>query len=157
MASALQAKLALSRAVGSLSRLHGGGATSAPGKLLLRLEPDAIAALGSRLANGSALISATNGKTTTATMAASVLARAGLRLVHNQAGANMAGGIATSLLDAAAGRDRINGELGLFEVDELWLARVAAQLQPRVITLCNLFRDQLDRYGELELVADGWR
>jgi UDP-N-acetylmuramyl tripeptide synthase len=157
MASALQAKLALSRAVGSLSRLHGGGATSAPGKLLLRLEPDAIAALGSRLANGSALISATNGKTTTATMAASVLARAGLRLVHNQAGANMAGGIATSLLDAAAGRDRINGELGLFEVDELWLARVAAQLQPRVITLCNLFRDQLDRYGELERIAASWQ
>ena len=157
MASALQAKLALSRAVGSLSRLQGGGATSAPGRLLLRLEPDAISALGSRLPNGSALISATNGKTTTATMAASVLARAGLKLVNNQAGANLAGGIATSLLDAAAGREGIDGELGLFEVDELWLARVAAQLQPRVIALCNLFRDQLDRYGELDRIAASWQ
>ena len=122
----------------------------------MRLEPDAIGALGSRLQRGSALISATNGKTTTATMTAAILRRAGVSLVHNQAGANMAGGVATALLGAAAPAAGIAGELGLFEVDELWLAAVAAELHPRAILLSNLFRDQLDRYGELERIAESW-
>ncbi len=121
MARLLAPKLALARAIGSVSRLRGGGATSAPGKLLLSLQPDAIGVLAARLRRGSVLISATNGKTTTATLAASILEHNGLALVHNQAGANMAGGIASTLLAAARPRGRIAGELGLFEVDELWL------------------------------------
>jgi UDP-N-acetylmuramyl tripeptide synthase len=156
MAGTLAAKLALARAVGTLSRLRGGGATSVPGKVLMRLQPDAIGALGARLKRGSVLVSATNGKTTTAAMAAGILERAGVALVHNQAGANMAGGIATTLLDAARPRGGIAGELGLFEVDEMWLALLAAELRPRTILLGNLFRDQLDRYGELETIAERW-
>ncbi len=156
MAVALGPKLALARTVGALSRLRGGGATSAPGKVLLSLEPDAIGALGARLARGSALVSATNGKTTTAAMAAGIFEHAGIALVHNAEGANMAGGVATALLGAARGRGAIDGELGLFEVDELWLDTVARQLQPRTILLGNLFRDQLDRFGELETIAERW-
>jgi UDP-N-acetylmuramyl tripeptide synthase len=156
MAVALAPKLALARAVAALSRLQGGGATSAPGKVLMRLEPGAIGALGERLALGSVLVSATNGKTTTASMAARIFERAGIGLVHNQAGANMAGGIATTLLAAARPRGAIAGELGLFEVDELWLASLVDQLHPRAILLANLFRDQLDRYGELETIAERW-
>ena len=98
MSDTLAPKLALARAAGALSRLRGGGATSAPGKVLMRLAPGAIGTLGARLARGSALISATNGKTTTAAMTAAVLRHAGVALVHNEAGANMAGGIATTLL-----------------------------------------------------------
>jgi UDP-N-acetylmuramyl tripeptide synthase len=157
MANTLAAKLALARAVGVLSRLRGGGATSAPGKVLIRLAPEAIGTLGARLRRGSVLISATNGKTTTAAMTAGILERAGIPLVHNQAGANMAGGIATTLLAAARPHGAIVGELGLFEVDELWLAPLAAQLRPRTILLGNLFRDQLDRYGELETIAERWQ
>ncbi len=157
MAGALSVKLALARGVGTVSRLRGGGGTSAPGKLLIRLSPGAIGELGSRLARGSVLISATNGKTTTATMTAAILERAGVALVHNHAGANMAGGIATTLLDAALPGGAIAGELGVFEVDELWLDSLAAELHPRRILLCNLFRDQLDRYGELETIAARWR
>jgi lipid II isoglutaminyl synthase (glutamine-hydrolysing) len=149
--------LALARSVGALSRVRGGGGTSAPGKLLVRLAPAAIAQLGSRLARGSVLVSATNGKTTTSAMAAEIAGCAGVPVVHNRAGANMAGGIATTLLAAARPRRSIAGELGLFEVDELWLARVAAELRPRAILLGNLFRDQLDRYGELEAIADSWQ
>jgi lipid II isoglutaminyl synthase (glutamine-hydrolysing) len=156
MAVALGPKLALARAVAALSRLRGGGATSAPGKVLLSLEPDAIGELGARLARGSALVSATNGKTTTAAMAAEIFEHAGIALVHNAEGANMAGGVATALLAAAHGRGAIDGELGLFEVDELWLDAVAHQLQPRTILLGNLFRDQLDRFGELETIAERW-
>ena len=156
MPDALAPKLALARAVGTLSRLRGGGATSAPGKVLMRLDPHAIGTLGARLPRGSVLLSATNGKTTTATIAAGILERAGLKLVHNHAGANMAGGIAAALLAAARPREGMDGELGLFEVDELWLDGVAAELQPRAIVLANLFRDQLDRYGELETIAERW-
>jgi UDP-N-acetylmuramyl tripeptide synthase len=156
MARAFAVKLALARAVGSVSRLRGGGATSAPGRVLMRLQHDAIATLARRLQAGSVLISATNGKTTTAAMAAGALQAGGMRLVHNRAGANMAGGIATTLLDAAGPRQSISGELGLFEVDELWLATLVEQIRPRAILLGNLFRDQLDRYGELDAIADSW-
>jgi UDP-N-acetylmuramyl tripeptide synthase len=151
----LGAKIAVARAAGALSRRSGRGATSLPGKLLMRLEPSAIERLARRLPQGSAVISATNGKTTTAAMVAAILERSGTRLVHNRAGANMAGGIASVLLGAARG-DGIDGELGLFEVDEFWLDRVVAQLRPRALLLANLFRDQLDRYGELETIADRW-
>jgi UDP-N-acetylmuramyl tripeptide synthase len=135
-----------------VSRRTGRGGTTAPGRLLLRLDEHAIGRLGGRLEQGAALLSATNGKTTTAAMLAGILERAGEKVVRNRAGSNMHWGVATALLDA--GRDR--GELGLLEVDEAWLPTVSRELGPRALILCNLFRDQLDRYGELELIADRW-
>ncbi|HEV2787287.1 MAG TPA: MurT ligase domain-containing protein, partial [Solirubrobacteraceae bacterium] len=151
----LAVKIAVARAAGALSRRSGRGATSLPGKLLMRMEPSAIERLARRLPQGSAVISATNGKTTTAAMVAAILERSGTRLVHNRAGANMAGGVASVLL-AAARADGIDGDAGLFEGDEFWLDRVVPQLAPRALLLANLFRDQLDRYGELETIADRW-
>jgi UDP-N-acetylmuramyl tripeptide synthase len=156
MSALLGPKLALARAVGAVSRLRGGGGTSLPGKLLMRIDPSAIGALAGRLPEGSVLVSATNGKTTTAAMASGILERAGVSFVHNQAGANMAGGIASTLLAAAGPHGTIAGELGLFEVDELWLDRIAVELHPRAVVLGNLFRDQLDRYGELDTIAERW-
>jgi UDP-N-acetylmuramyl tripeptide synthase len=143
-------KLALARAVGAASRRSGrGGGTTLPGRLLLRLAPDALERLGAGLGRGSAIISATNGKTTTAAMISAALAAVGRAPVHNRAGSNMTWGVATALLEQ-------RGEEGLFEVDEAWLPRVAEALDPRLIVLGNLFRDQLDRYGELERLADDW-
>lgn len=156
MRGPLAPKLALARTLGAISRLRGGGGTSAPGKLLLRLDPNALHALAQRLKRGSIVISATNGKTTTAAFSSSIFAQQGIPLVHNRAGANMAGGIASTLLSAAQPRGAIAGELGLFEVDEFWLGDIIAQLRPRAILLGNLFRDQLDRYGELESIAERW-
>jgi UDP-N-acetylmuramyl tripeptide synthase len=149
--SALGIKVAAARAAGALSRRVGGGGTSLPGKVLMRMDPHAIAHLGARLDGGSAVISATNGKTTTAAMVAGILERRGARLVHNRAGANMAGGVATALIEGP--RD---GDTGLFEVDEFWLGQIVAELRPRALLLANLFRDQLDRYGELDTIADRW-
>jgi lipid II isoglutaminyl synthase (glutamine-hydrolysing) len=147
----LGVKVAAARAAGALSRRAGRGGTSLPGKVLMRLDPRAIARLAGRLQHGSAVISATNGKTTTAAMAAGILERAGARLVHNRAGANMAGGVATALMDGPRDADT-----GLFEVDEFWLDQVVDDLRPRALLLANLFRDQLDRYGELDSIADRW-
>ena len=152
----METKILAARAVGGLARRSGRGGTSLPGRLLVALDSRAISRLATRLPRGSVVISATNGKTTTAAMVASILERAGVSLVHNRAGANMAGGVASALLAAARGRERIDGELGCFEVDEFWLDRVVPELAPRGLLLANLFRDQLDRYGELETIADRW-
>jgi UDP-N-acetylmuramyl tripeptide synthase len=148
----LRIGLAAGRLARAATRRLGRGGTTAPGRVLLALEPQAIERLGRRLEAGSVVLSATNGKTTTAGMIASVLERDGRALVHNRAGSNMSWGVATALLDA--GRRR--GELGLFEVDEAWLPAVARELRPQLVVLSNLFRDQLDRYGELEAIADRW-
>ncbi|HKZ14540.1 MAG TPA: MurT ligase domain-containing protein [Solirubrobacterales bacterium] len=148
--AAFGAKRALARAIGAASRRSGrGGGTTLPGRVLLRLEPEAIARLGAGLSGGATIVSATNGKTTTAGMIAAILAAEGRPPVHNRAGSNMTWGVATALLEQ-------RGAEGLFEVDEAWLPRVAQQLEPRLIVLGNLFRDQLDRYGEMEALAEEW-
>jgi UDP-N-acetylmuramyl tripeptide synthase len=133
-------------------RLGRTGGTTAPGRLLLRVAPGALGRMARELEAGSMLVSATNGKTTTAAMIAACLERDRRPVVHNRAGSNMSWGVATALLDAG----REPGQLGLFEVDEAWLPHVAQQVEPRLLLLSNLFRDQLDRYGELELLADRW-
>jgi lipid II isoglutaminyl synthase (glutamine-hydrolysing) len=143
-------KRGLARAVGALSRRSGrGGGTTLPGRLLVRMAPDAIHRLAGQLDQGSIVVSSTNGKTTTAGMIAAILRAAGRQPVHNRAGSNMHWGVATALLEQS-------GDEGLFEIDEGWLPRVAPQLRPRLLVLGNLFRDQLDRYGELERLADEW-
>jgi UDP-N-acetylmuramyl tripeptide synthase len=144
------AKAAAARAIGAASRASGrGGGTTLPGRVLLRLDPEAIARLGAGLDRGTTIVSATNGKTTTAGMIAAMLGADGREPVHNRAGSNMTWGVATALLEQ-------RGREGLFEVDEAWLPRVAEQLDPSLIVLGNLFRDQLDRYGEMEALADEW-
>ncbi len=146
----IRVKAWFARAVGRLIRATGrGGGTTLPGRLLLRLDRNAIGKLGAGLTEGTTLISATNGKTTTASMLATVLAAAGRDPVHNRAGSNMTWGVATALIEQ-------RGREGLFEVDEAWLPEVADRLAPRTILLGNLFRDQLDRYGETETLADAW-
>jgi UDP-N-acetylmuramyl tripeptide synthase len=151
MSTRLALETAAARLVGSLSRAAGrGGGTTLPGKLLWKLDPAAVDALADRLANGVALVSATNGKTTTSAMAARILGRRH-RLAWNNSGANLASGVTSTLL-AADGAD-----LGLLEVDEFALPEVMRRVRPRAVVLGNLFRDQLDRYGELEHIAERWR
>ena len=145
-------KLAVARAAGSLSRRVGrGGGTTLPGRVLTRLAPEAVERLSAGLPQGTALISATNGKTTTAAMAAAMLGPE-LRLCRNGGGANLLSGVTSALLQGADG-----AELGLFEVDEAALPEIARRAPPRSLLLANLFRDQLDRYGELRLLQRRWR
>ena len=148
--TAFTAKVVAARAAAGLSRrTRAGGGTTLPGKLLLRMAPDAIERMTARLAGGSVVISATNGKTTTAKMLAALL-EPERRLCRNTAGANLESGVASALLHCHG------ADLGVFEVDEAALPGVAARLEPRAMVLGNLFRDQLDRYGELEAIAARW-
>jgi UDP-N-acetylmuramyl tripeptide synthase len=151
MSARLAVESLAARAAGKLSRLAGtGGGTTLPGKLLWKLDPSAIDALAARLPDGAAVVSATNGKTTTTAMAAEIL-EPNRRLAWNRSGANLASGVASTLLTQ---RD---AELGLLEVDEGALPEIARRVRPRAVLLGNLFRDQLDRYGELEHIAANWR
>jgi UDP-N-acetylmuramyl tripeptide synthase len=151
MSARLAVETLAARAAGRLSRLAGtGGGTTLPGKLLWKLDPGAIDALARRLPQGAAVVSATNGKTTTTAMAAEIL-EPRLRLAWNRSGANLVSGVASTLL---VERD---AELGLLEVDEAALPEIVRRVRPRAVLLGNLFRDQLDRYGELEHVAEAWR
>jgi lipid II isoglutaminyl synthase (glutamine-hydrolysing) len=147
----LALEIAAARGVAALSRRVGaGGGTTIPGKLLAELDRGAIDRLAARLGAGTAVVSATNGKTTTTAMAAEIL-RSRHQLAHNAAGANLISGVASALLTAG------DADLGLFEVDEAALPELVERLRPRSVCLGNLFRDQLDRYGELEFVAERWR
>src|SRR6185503_17035893 len=151
MSARLAVESLAARAAGKLSRLAGtGGGTTLPGKLLWKLDPGAIDALAARLPDGAAVVSATNGKTTTTAMVAEIL-ESSRRLAWNRSGANLASGVASTLLTQ---RD---AELGLLEVDEGALPEIARRVRPRAVLLGNLFRDQLDRYGELEHIAANWR
>jgi len=151
MSARLGIEALAARGVGALSRAAGrGGGTTLPGKLLWKLDPGAVDELAARLSKGSVLVSATNGKTTTTAMAARILG-VGARLAWNRSGANLLSGIASELVASR------KAELGLFEVDEGAFPEAAARVRPRVVALSNLFRDQLDRYGELEHVVERWR
>src|SRR5262249_9848439 len=127
-----------------------GGGTTLPGKLLWKLDPAALGELASGLESGVALVSATNGKTTTTAMAARTLGERD-DLAWNNSGANLASGAAPPLPSAP------NADLALLEADEGALPELMSRLHPRAVSLGNLFRDQLDRYGELEAVAGRWR
>ena len=163
----------IASSAGALSRATGrGGGTSLPGMVLNRLEPGALARLGGGLGGGAVYISATNGKTTTARLLSACLRADGRDVTTNAAGANLASGVTAALLARerrrrATERVRLDrcgsagemtgcGGIGVFEVDEAALGKVAGALQPRVVVLMNLFRDQLDRYGELEAIAERW-
>src|SRR5580765_6830720 len=88
-----------------------GGGTTLPGKILATIDPSALSTLAARLPEGTAVVSATNGKTTTASLVASILAPR-LRLAHNRSGANLISGVTSTLIEARG------AQLGLFEVDE---------------------------------------
>ncbi len=145
----------VARRAGWLSRRLGrGGGTTVPGVVLLRLRPNAVAELGAQLKHGAILVSATNGKTTTTRLIVAAAEALGLRVVTNAEGSNLERGVATALL---LGTGDGPADLAVLEVDEAALPAVTRALQPRALVLMNLFRDQLDRYGELDTLVDLWR
>ena len=138
----------------SRAQAAGAAARRCPGGCSTGSRPRGVEQLADGLPLGSAAISATNGKTTTCAMVAAILDPP-IRLCWNAAGANLLSGIAAALVDGAGGG--APAELGLFECDEAALPRIVRRVRPHTLALGNLFRDQLDRYGELEAVAERWR
>jgi UDP-N-acetylmuramyl tripeptide synthase len=144
----------------SARRLRLGGGTSLPGLIANRIDPAIVAYLGAQLRHGSAVVTGTNGKTTTSGLLAYMLRDAGLRVWRNREGANLLRGVTAALVIRATPRGRLRragNAAAVFEVDEAAFTRVVAELRPRAIAITNLFRDQLDRYGEIDTVAERWR
>jgi UDP-N-acetylmuramyl tripeptide synthase len=146
--------LIVTKSAASLSRLLGrGGGQALPGLLAERLDPDLIRKLAGRLPHGVIVITGTNGKTTTTKLIAAALEASGERVLTNRSGSNLKRGVASTLIADSSIGGKLHSTIGLFEVDEASLRRVASDLMPQHIVVLNLFRDQLDRYGELDTTA----
>ncbi len=132
-----------------LSRRLGHGGSSLPGLVALRVQPAILPRLAAGLRRGTVIITGTNGKTTTSRLLSAVLQEAGLGLVHNRSGANLLSGLTSAFLEAHSGRG-VDADVALMEVDEATVPAAVRELRPLGVVVTNFFRDQLDRYGELD-------
>jgi len=138
----------------SLSRgLRRGGGTTLPGDVSRWVDPAILTKLSRSLTDGSIVVTGTNGKTTTAALVRHILEAEGRRAVANQAGANLIFGVTAAVLNRTSWSGTVPATVGLFEIDEASLPRLVEEVAPGTIVVTNLFRDQLDRYGELETTA----
>jgi len=152
------AAIAAGKIAGLASRvLRVGGGTTLPGVVARRIAPDILRYLSAALPGGVIVVGGTNGKTTTTRMIAAILAADGRRVLHNRAGANLVTGLTATALGGSTLTGRLRADLGLFETDEAALPRALDETQPQLVLLHNLFRDQLDRYGEVDTIASAWR
>ncbi|MFN6476748.1 Mur ligase family protein [Nostoc sp. DedQUE07] len=136
--------------------LRVGAASVLPGSIARRIEPRLLQLLSQQVKNGVILIAGTNGKTTTALLLCTILERKGFRVTHNSTGANLENGLMTALLESTNLLGTLNTDYAILEVDENIVPKVLAPLQPRIILCLNLFRDQLDRYGEVDTISKRW-
>ncbi|MEH2444771.1 MAG: Mur ligase family protein [Nostoc sp.] len=136
--------------------LRLGAASVLPGSIARRIEPRLLQLLSQQVKNGVILIAGTNGKTTTALLLCTILERKGYRIAHNSTGANLENGLISALLETTTLLGTLNVDYAILEVDENIVPRVLTPLQPRIILCLNLFRDQLDRYGEVDTISKRW-
>ncbi len=132
------------------TRVAGRGGTTLPGVVARKLAPDLLRHLAAQPKEGVIAVTGTNGKTTTAKMLSSIYEAAGHRVAHNRAGANLITGVTTAFLQAANWGGRVGESAGLMEIDEATMPQACKEIRPRAAVVTNFFRDQLDRYGELE-------
>lgn len=127
-------------------RILHAGASAMPGQIALKIDPFLIASLASKLKQGSIVVCGTNGKTTTNNVVCQIIQDSGNTVLCNHAGANMNSGVVTALLPGK------EADWGVLEVDELSTPKVVPFLKPKYMVLLNIFRDQLDRCGEIDTV-----
>lgn len=146
--------LVVAKSAAALSRFFGrGGGGALPGVVAERLDPHLSSKLAAGLTGGVIIVTGTNGKTTTTKLIAELLKSTGIKVVTNSSGSNLKRGVTSALIAAADIRGKVDATVGLFEVDEASLRRISPDLKPDHIIVTNLFRDQLDRYGELDTTA----
>lgn len=146
------------KTVTSLVRLSRMGAASVlPGSIARRLQPNVLPLLFQQVKRGVILVVGTNGKTTTSLLLRTLLERQGWRVAHNATGANLINGLVTTLLDNTNLLGQLDADYAILEVDENILPLLLRDCQPQYILGLNLFRDQLDRYGEVDTISRRWQ
>lgn len=136
--------------------LRLGAASVLPGEIARRIHPQLLHLLSCQVKQGIILIAGTNGKTTTSLLLCTMLERQGWRVAHNATGANLENGLITALLENTNPIGQLNADYAILEVDENVVPKVLQPIQPRIILCLNLFRDQLDRYGEVDTISQRW-
>lgn len=135
-------------------RLIGLGlASNLPGRIAGKISSGLLADLAAQATRGVIAVTGTNGKSTTSGLVASILRQEGLKIVHNKQGANLLSGITSCLVDASGWYGKLTADYCLFEIDEAALPLVAKSVPISAVLVTNLFRDQLDRFGELDTTA----
>ena len=137
--------------------LKFGSGSTWPGHIALKLNPKFIKDLTHHSKLKVILIAGTNGKTTTSKLISFILEKKGFRVFQNEEGANLLNGVASSLIRHISFNGRIEYDYGIFEIDENNLPKILLQVVPESIIVLNLFRDQLDRYGEVNSIAAHWK
>ncbi len=134
-------------------RLTGSRASALPGKVARCICPDFLSAMAKQVRGEIIVTCGTNGKTTTNNLIYTCLTKAGKKCVCNNIGANMLTGIASAFVRASSLTGRIDADCACFEIDEAYLRHAFREFTPDVVVVTNLFRDQLDRYGEVDATA----
>jgi lipid II isoglutaminyl synthase (glutamine-hydrolysing) len=140
----------------TIRTLKLGAASVLPGTIAKNLHPNILSLLSGQIKHGVIVVAGTNGKTTTSLLLRAMLEKDGWSVVHNEAGANLVNGLITTLLDRTSLTGQLQADFGILEVDENVIPLVLPQLQPKYIMALNLFRDQLDRYGEVDTITYKW-
>jgi UDP-N-acetylmuramyl tripeptide synthase len=154
----LIAALAAAKVTGAAIRgLGRGGGTAAPGLIAERIDPRLLDKIATRLTQGTVVVAGTNGKTTVSRMLADILQAHGARVAHNRSGSNLVRGVASALASQADLSGSPRADIGVIESDEAAFPEIVRRVKPSVVLLNNLFRDQLDRYGELDAIASQWQ
>lgn len=135
-------------------KMIGKKSSSSPGEFALRICPDLIKGLNKCVSKGVIVTCGTNGKTTTNNLMCSALEAKGYKVLCNRLGANMLNGIATVFLQEADIFGRLSVDYACLEIDEAYTPIVFEHVKPDVMVITNLFRDQLDRYGEIDITSD---
>jgi len=149
--------IVLTKLISRISKTLGLGAGETwPGEIALILRPHIAYSLVKSLNKGVILVAGTNGKTTTSLMIKTVFEGVGDVVIHNATGANLLNGIVSSFVRQTDWLGRVGADVGIFEVDENSLPIVLTYITPSRIVLLNLFRDQLDRYGEVDVIVEKW-
>lgn len=134
--------------------LHAGSGTTFPGLLAEKVDKNIIRKLTGKLKYGAIVITGTNGKTTSAKMLTEILCAEGFNVLHNPSGSNLTRGIASSLIHSTnLLGTRLSADIAVFEIDEATMPEATTKIRPKIVLVTNLFRDQLDRYGELDKTA----
>ena len=141
---------------GVVRSLRLGAASVLPGEISRRLHPRLLPLLFEQVSNGVILVVGTNGKTTTSLLLKQILSDRGFQVVHNSSGANLINGLITALLNSTDITGKLSADYAILEVDENILPLLLKDCQPKYILALNLFRDQLDRYGEVDTIAQRW-